>query len=38
MAIKLDFEKPEAISSSDSNKDILLIEFVDTSLIYDFVG
>ena len=38
MDIKLDFANPEAISSDSNDFDILRIDFINTTLIYDFVG
>ena len=38
MEIQLKFENPEAISSTSNDFDVIRIDFVDTTLIYDFVG
>ena len=38
MEIQLYFENPEAISRQSNDFDVVRIEFINTTLIYDFVG
>ena len=38
MEIQLYFENPEAISRESNDFDVVRIDFINTTLIYDFVG
>ena len=38
MSIQMSFNKPIEVSSGSTGRDLVLVSFEDTRLVYDFVG